>query len=228
MAKKRIKNKPNKGTGKSVCKIPAVVSGLEEAGDVAQDYIPLEELKQLRALKFSPSQIREITFAVRDKLDYKRIVNINYNMPQMACIRKGMEWGLDVDVYAREYYSARQMLRLRKALQYGKDTSFLEDARLKPAQMDEILAGLLSEVDVSLYANAELTAQSMNMARRTLEARKGLSALPKSTDVIAKSKGSARSSNKTEANARISNLLKLTKAQLEAQVGLTDLFGNLR
>lgn len=147
-------------------------------------YIPTSVLKTLRYNSFDHSQIREISFAYRDHLNVDTYMNKAFNMHQMACIRKGELLGLDISVYAKEYYSARQMIKLRKCLEFGKDTSWLESSTLHPKQMEEILLGLISGVDVSLYADEQNSVEAMRQARQTLEARLTLALEPQPETLV--------------------------------------------
>lgn len=88
---------------------------------------------------------------------------------QMEQIRKGLESGVDVSVYADPKFSYGQMKRIRDGLESGVDVSIYADPKFSAWQMEELRLGLESGVDVSVYAVPEFGSWQMEDIRKGLE-----------------------------------------------------------
>jgi len=68
-------------------------------------------------------------------------------------------------------WSNEQMRQIRFGLEYGLDVSVYADPKYSWQQMDQILAGLEADLDVSAYADPKYDAGQMRVIRNGLRRR---------------------------------------------------------
>lgn len=101
----------------------------------------------------------------------------DFNVNQMAEIRKGLKDDLDVKVYADPKFSFRQMYEIYIGLREGLDVSKYADPKFNADQMEQILFGLKQGLDVTKYADPkfndcqmfEIRASQIEEIRKELE-----------------------------------------------------------
>lgn len=96
--------------------------------------------------------------------------NADYAKLQMQEIRKGLEAGVDVSVYADARYNHLQMGVIRDGLEAGIDVAVYADPKFDFGQMVQIYLGLKAGVDVSVYADPKNGQYQMGKIRERLEA----------------------------------------------------------
>jgi uncharacterized protein (DUF342 family) len=87
---------------------------------------------------------------------------------QQEEIRKGLDSGVDVGVYARPELFAIQMYQIRIGLEAGIDVSPYADSRYDWFQMEEIRKGIATGLDISKYASPDNSYECMRQIRKGL------------------------------------------------------------
>jgi len=91
---------------------------------------------------------------------------------QMRWIRRGLEEGVDVSIYADPKYNADQMLQIFVGLKNGVDVSWYADPKYDKYQMLMIYQGLEKGLDVSVYADPKYSWKQMKELRENLKEKK--------------------------------------------------------
>lgn len=110
-----------------------------------------------------------------------------YSPLQWNEIQKGLEQGLEVDIYANPEYTGRQMEQIRRGLEKDLDVSIYAKPEFNAGQMEEIRYGLFKGLDVSIYAKPEISWHRMDQMRQELEMEKESSICDRSFEENCKS-----------------------------------------
>lgn len=95
---------------------------------------------------------------------------LNFNVYQLAEIRKGLNAHVDIDEYADPDIPWNEMEEIRLELQTGVDMSMYRDAGFDIMQLAEIREGISQGLDVSEYSRPEYFADQMKQIRLGLAA----------------------------------------------------------
>lgn len=87
---------------------------------------------------------------------------------QIRVIKEGMSKGLDVNVFAKPGYSFIRMSFICEAMSKHYDFRYLLDTRFNDGQLAEIMEGLRSGLDVSVFAKPMLPRALMENKRRDM------------------------------------------------------------
>ena len=95
-----------------------------------------------------------------------------FNFSQMFEIGEGLDWGVDVSIYADPKFDGEQMGEIRKGLEEElfEDLFVYADPKFQFPQMFEIREGLVNGVDVTKYADLKFSGDQMEQIRWGLEA----------------------------------------------------------
>lgn len=88
---------------------------------------------------------------------------------QLIELKKGLESGVDVKLYANKNYLAVQMRQIRYGLEDGLDVSLYNDEKYDWFQMEEIRRGIKSGVDISIFSKETYSYEVMREIRKALE-----------------------------------------------------------
>ncbi|SDB45516.1 DUF342 domain-containing protein [Butyrivibrio sp. INlla16] len=102
--------------------------------------------------------------------DVEKYKEQNFNIYQLAEIRKGLSTGVNVDTYAKPDVPWNEMEEIRLELQSGIDMSAYREAGFDIMQLAEIREGLSENLDVSEYARPEFFSDQMKQIRLGLMA----------------------------------------------------------
>ena len=142
--------------------------------------------------KYDADQMAEIREGLEQRLNVSEYAKIGYNAAKMNTIRKqlesqaegirefdnkkreeeislGLEKGVDVTVYDRDYFDSDQMREIRIGLEEKLDVSQYAIPSFDFFQMREIRIGLEEKLDVSQYAIPSLDSFQMEEIRTGLE-----------------------------------------------------------
>lgn len=109
-------------------------------------------------------------YGEQQEIEEKNNINLSiYNSFQRDEIKKGLEKGLDVSIYANPQYDADQMIEIRWGLEKRVDVEIYAKQEFNGDQMYEIREGLEKGLDVNSYANPQLDASQMEELRLQLE-----------------------------------------------------------
>ena len=102
----------------------------------------------------------------------KYFYNNYYDRRQRYEIRKGMDAGVDVSIYANPEFDLRRMYWIRKAIESNdnKYMKYLLNDNFDNSQVVEIIIGLECNINVDIYAKPEFNADQMKEIREGLEA----------------------------------------------------------
>jgi hypothetical protein len=112
----------------------------------------------------------EIRRGLQSGLDVAVYAGPEFNGDQMFQIRRGLEAGVNVSVYAKTVFNANQMFQIRRGLETGVNVSVCAKPVFDANQMFQIRRGLEAGLDVSIYAKPEFDWMQMEQLRRGLEA----------------------------------------------------------
>ena len=118
---------------------------------------------------FNEYQMKQIRKGLESGVDVSVYADPKYNDFQMEQIRLGLENDVDVSVYADPKYDEFQMGEIREGLETGVDVSMYADPKYVWRQMEEIRLGLENGVDVSMYADPKYVWGQMREIRKSLE-----------------------------------------------------------
>lgn len=119
--------------------------------------------------RFDSNQIWEIRKGLEDGVDVSIYADPKFDWRQMHQIRLGIEAGVDINLYADPKFDYLQMWEIRNGLESGVDASWYSDPKFDWRQMKKIREGLESGVDVRLYADVNFDSQQMEEIRDGLE-----------------------------------------------------------
>ena len=119
---------------------------------------------------YDEDQLEQIIKAREDHLDdFDKYLNVEMRGENLREIRKGLQEGLDVSIYADHEFNWHQMREIRRGLESRLDVSIYAKPLYQPRQMHEIRKGLESGVDVSKYSSMVNSARDMKAIRLRLE-----------------------------------------------------------
>ena len=118
---------------------------------------------------FNSYQINQIRKGLEHGLDVSVYAKPMFSGAQMDIIRMGLIKKLDVSIYAKPEFEWEQMNEIRKGLEKGLDVSIYAKPEFEWGQMNCILQGLESGLDISVYAKPEFEWEQMNCILLGLE-----------------------------------------------------------
>lgn len=119
---------------------------------------------------YDEDQLEQIIKAREDHIDdFDKYLNVEIRGENLREIRKGLQEGLDVSIYADHEFNWHQMREIRRGLEKRLDVSIYAKPLYQPRQMYEIRKGLESGVDVSKYSSMINSARDMKEIRLRLE-----------------------------------------------------------
>ena len=98
---------------------------------------------------------------VDEKMSYYTDQNV-FGLDQLEQIKRGLEFEVDVSLYAKPQFSKQQMMEIMNGLRLGLNVSWYADPAFSLDQMETIKGGLEDGLDVSLYAKPELPVEEMD------------------------------------------------------------------
>lgn len=119
--------------------------------------------------KYSPPQLSEIYMGVCENLDVSLYDNEAFHPEQMWELRQGLKHGIDISIYNNANYSNVHMSYIRQCLEDGIDPTYLLDSALDPYHVHIIDMGLRKKLDVSKYANSQLSLEEIKAIFKKLE-----------------------------------------------------------
>lgn len=119
---------------------------------------------------YDEDQLEQIIKAREEHLDdFDKYLNVEMRGENLREIRKGLQEGLDVSIYADHEYNWHQMREIRRGLENRVDVSIYAKPLYQPRQMHEIRKGLEAGIDVSKYSSMVNSASDMKAIRLRLE-----------------------------------------------------------
>ena len=93
----------------------------------------------------------------------------DFDSNQLYEIYDGLEQGLDVSIYAKNYYSSSQMELIKSGLEAGINVTPYLNPEFTDQQMLQIYFGIIHKIDYSIYAKKEFDWKQMREIRLGLE-----------------------------------------------------------
>lgn len=119
--------------------------------------------------KYTPPQLSEIYMGICENLDISLYDDESFDPEQMWELRQGLKHNIDISVYNDANYSNVHMSYIRQCLEDGIDPAYLLDSNLDPYHVHIIDIGLRKKLDVSKYANAQLSLEEIKAIFMKLE-----------------------------------------------------------
>ena len=120
------------------------------------------ELKYFVSKAFNFKQKEQIYLGMESKVAYQRYALPIHNEWKMQEVRLAMERGYNLLPYL-DTHNHNQLRQIRLGMVRGVNYHVYDDVRFKQAQMAEILAGLREGIDVSNYADYNLSIEEMRL-----------------------------------------------------------------
>ena len=117
--------------------------------------------------EFDLFQKKEIDKGLQSGVDVEIYANPEYNWSLMQQIRLGLESKVDVSLYNKDYYNRLQMQEIREGLELGIDTKVYANPDFSAESMRLIKDCLKNGEDVSSWAKPEISFDVLELLHKT-------------------------------------------------------------
>lgn len=127
------------------------------------------DVDALKSLNFDIYQLAEIRKGYEARIDVSRYLDPKLSWSQMEEIRLELTERIDMSAYRENGYDDHQIYEIRKGISRKLDVSQYDSKDYFAEQMREIRKGLLSGVPVVFYKDPKFTSDQMREIRKGLE-----------------------------------------------------------